>query len=452
MPNSATNKAPQYVSRADITRNNAVGDQKANGSGMIGDRAIGDIGIRVLSISDDADSLTTPYHIHRPTTRAVYVNVLFYLSNDKKKRVDIVIAQIAAGLDTLQHRRDPLEPRPRIDMLHRQRRELARRVAVVLDENQVAEFDIARAPVDIDRALAGVVRATARRLGATIDMNLRAGTARPRLAHLPEVVLLAAADDPLLRQNPQLEPCRFGLVVVPEDGRPQPLFGDAPDPVDQFPMERDRLLLVVVAEGPVPEHLEKRMVIAVAADRFEVVVLAGDTQAFLAVGDPLVGGRPDTQKVVLEGDHPRVGKEQGRVALGNQRGGGDDTVSALLEEIEERLPDTIGGPIHTRLILTQLRPAAHSLRYGSSFCRDRCVQGAARRRAATGQCAAFSFSLGNHREGSVAGERSTRCRYLHGAGRCPGRYSGLDLGGRKHGEGRGRSVESDARRAGEIVA
>jgi hypothetical protein len=50
-------------------------------------------------------------------------------------------------------------------------------------------------------------------------------------------------------------------------------------------MERDGLGLVVVAKRPVPEHLEKRVMVAVAADRFEVVVLARNAQAFLAIDD-----------------------------------------------------------------------------------------------------------------------------------------------------------------------
>src|SRR6266851_8812116 len=118
-------------------------------------------------------------------------------------------------------------------------------------------------------------------------------------------------------------------------------------------MPSDRFLFVIVAERPVPEHLKKSVMVAVAADRFEIVVLARDAQAFLAIDDTLRGRRADTEEVVLELHHPRVGEEQGGVAFGNQGGGRDDCMSALGKEIEEGLADTVTGPMHVRTILTR---------------------------------------------------------------------------------------------------
>jgi hypothetical protein len=46
----------------------------------------------------------------------------------------------------------------------------------------------------------------------------------------------------------------------------------------------DGFLLEVVAEGPVAEHLEERVVIGVEADVVEVVVLAAGADALLGVG------------------------------------------------------------------------------------------------------------------------------------------------------------------------
>src|SRR5882762_3573516 len=59
-----------------------------------------------------------------------------------------------------------------------------------------------------------------------------------------------------------------------------------PDINDKFPGPRDGFLLEVIAEGPVAEHLEKRVVIGVEADVVEVVVLATGANAFLRVGSP----------------------------------------------------------------------------------------------------------------------------------------------------------------------
>src|SRR5262249_51660151 len=62
------------------------------------------------------------------------------------------------------------------------------------------------------------------------------------------------------------------------------------------------------------------------------------------------------QKKVLERHHAGVGEQQGRVALGDERERGHDLVTALLEEVEERLADVDGGPAHAAFYLTR-RPA-----------------------------------------------------------------------------------------------
>ena len=51
-----------------------------------------------------------------------------------------------------------------------------------------------------------------------------------------------------------------------------------------LPCHVDGALLEVVAEAPVAEHLEHRVVIGVVAHLFQVVVLTRHTQAFLRVG------------------------------------------------------------------------------------------------------------------------------------------------------------------------
>ncbi len=58
----------------------------------------------------------------------------------------------------------------------------------------------------------------------------------------------------------------------------------------EFPGPLDGFLLEVIAEGPVPEHLEERVVIGVEPDVIEVVVLAAGADAFLRVGARGPGG------------------------------------------------------------------------------------------------------------------------------------------------------------------
>src|ERR1051326_1675968 len=98
-------------------------------------------------------------------------------------------------------------------------------------------------------------------------MDLAARPARAGLAHLPEIILLAEAEHALLRQAADLEPQPLGFVVVLVDGGPEFVDRQLPFLGQKLPGPRDRLFLVVVAEGPVAEHLEEGVVVGVAADR-----------------------------------------------------------------------------------------------------------------------------------------------------------------------------------------
>src|SRR5208337_5385503 len=95
--------------------------------------------------------------------------------------------------------------------------------------------------------------------------------------------------------------------------------------------------LVVVAERPVAEHLEKSVMVGVAAYRFEIVMLARDTQTFLTIHDAQVLRRAHAEEIILERHHPGVGEEQRRVALGNQRRRRHDRMTVRGEEIEKGL-------------------------------------------------------------------------------------------------------------------
>src|ERR1019366_7385009 len=103
----------------------------------------------------------------------------------------------------------------------------------------------------------------------------------------------------------------------------------------EFPMPSNRFFLVIVAERPVAEHFEKSVMVSVAADRFEIVMLARNTQAFLTIRDAHVLGRAHVQEIILELDHPGVGEQQCGIALGNQRRRRHDRMTALLKELEK---------------------------------------------------------------------------------------------------------------------
>ena len=67
--------------------------------------------------------------------------------------------------------------------------------------------------------------------------------------------------------------------------RVKPLRRKFPALDQQFPRPFDRFLLEIIAKAPVAEHLEKRVVIGVESDVFEIVVFAAGANAFLRVGD-----------------------------------------------------------------------------------------------------------------------------------------------------------------------
>src|SRR5208283_4874275 len=99
----------------------------------------------------------------------------------------------------------------------------------------------------------------------------------------------------------------------------------------------------VVAEGEVPQHLEKRVVSRGEADVVQVVVLAACPDTLLRGCRADVGPRLATGKDVLKLNHPGIGEEERRVIGRNKRGRGHASVPALLEVAQEGLPELGSG-------------------------------------------------------------------------------------------------------------
>ncbi len=315
----APNDPAQHVLAIGVAGHDAVGNQKRHRARMVSDRAKRDVALFLLAVTRLVAEL---------------LRGLFDFVHDRLEQIDVVVAEDLARLKTLQRCRGSLEPGAGVDVLLRQRSQYSAAVAVVLNENQVAELDEALASVDIDEAfLARVILfGTARGLAA-VDADFRVGTAWPGLAHLPEIILVAELQNPIARQHVQLDPDVLGLLVILVNGRVEQARIDSPDLGDQVPMPANCLFLVVVAKRPIPEHLEKRVMVSVAANRFEIVMLARDAQAFLTIRDAHMWRRAQAEEIVLERHHAGVGEEQGGVALGNQRRRRHDRVTALGEEI-----------------------------------------------------------------------------------------------------------------------
>ena len=312
----APQQAAQHVAAALVRGQQSGADHDRDRAAVVGDHAEGDILLRhgrtVASprgALGDAD--------HRP------------------QQVGVV-----GAVDALEDRRHALEPHAGVDVARGQFGKPAVALAIVLDEDQVPDLHVAgTAGVDA----AGVAGRLVAGAGSAVDVNLRARAARAGLAHLPEVVLRAEAQHARGRQVGHLRPERLGLRVGLEDRGEDPFLGQFPDAGEQRPRPLDRLGLVVVAEGPVAEHLEEGVVVDVAPDVIEIVVLARDAQALLGVRDPRGAGLLCAQEGVLEGDHARVREEQRWIALRNDAVARHDQVAPLAEELEETAADLGSG-------------------------------------------------------------------------------------------------------------
>src|SRR5207249_5019346 len=217
-----------------------------------------------------------------------------------------------------------------------QRSERAVLLPVELHEDQVPQLH--EPPAVMPRVAVGAPPGAG---PGPIDVDLRAGAARAGLPHGPEIVLLPQPRDPLLRDADRLAPDPESLVVVLVNRDPKTLRFD-PEPRlrgQQLPGEGDRLLLEIVAEREVAEHLEEGVVARRAADLLQVVVLARHSLALLRACGAPVGARLLSQEDVLELVHAGVREEQRRVLRRHERRRRHTLVPLRFEEGEKSLPD-----------------------------------------------------------------------------------------------------------------
>ena len=277
------------------------------------------------------------------------------LAEDGGEDVGGVVArldrEIGKAFCALDDRAGALKAHAGIDVFRGQLAEGAVGLGVVLDEDEVPDFD-AEVGVVVDEVAAGDGVALRRE----IDVEFGARTARTGFAHHPEVVLHVAVDDLdfriTTRRAEKFRPDVVGFLVEISgiallrsvNRGVETMRGQPPAPDDEFPRPRDRLLFEIVSKRPVPQHLEHRVVVGVVADILEVVVLAARADAFLGVcrARRIVRGFLDAEEIRHERVHPGVCEKQAR-RLRQQRGGGHDGVLFLTEKIEEALADLGGG-------------------------------------------------------------------------------------------------------------
>src|SRR5262245_12885133 len=305
--------APQHVAAALVRGEHAVADQEGERARVVCDHVERDVLLGIGAARHPRDLL-----------RAL---------EDREEEVRVVDPAHA-----LEHRRHALESGAGVDAGARERRHRPDRGAVELHEDEVPDLEPAARLVR--RVEAG---AAAR---ARVEVDLGAGPAGPRVPHLPEVVGLVEARDALGGETHLLAPDARGLVVLAEDGHAERLRRDAEALRHELPGPRDGVLLEVVAEGEVAEHLEEGEVARRAAHVLEVVVLARDAHALLRARGARVGARLLAEEDALEGDHRGVRDEESRIARGHERGARNHPVAARLEEAQEGLADLARAERH----------------------------------------------------------------------------------------------------------
>jgi len=133
-----------------------------------------------------------------------------------------------------------------------------------------------------------------------------------------------------------------GLVVVLVDRDPETVLGKPHRDRQEFPGPGNRLVLEVVAEREIPQHLEEGVMAGRVADVLEVVVLASRADGFLGARRPFVAAVLDAEEAILELHHARVGEKKRRVVLGDERRTGHPGVAPLLKEFQKTFPDFTG--------------------------------------------------------------------------------------------------------------
>ena len=257
--------------------------------------------------------------------------------NQRLKYVGVVV-----GPDARDGHHQALEAHAGIDVALGQGHERLVGQALELHEHQVPDFHDLRV-VGVDQCAAGRVGALLGR--AQVDVDFGAGAAGAGFAHLPEVVLLVAVQDAVLGHVllPELPGFIIGAELVAgialKHRNIETIFIQMVNFRQQLPGPGNGFFLEVVAERPVAQHLEQRVVVGVVAYFLQIVVLARHAQALLRVGHALVGGGLVAEEVVLERGHARVDEQQGRVVLEHQRGRGHDVVALGGEEIQKLLAD-----------------------------------------------------------------------------------------------------------------
>ena len=305
---SPAEQAAEHIAPALVGRQNAVADHEGGAADMVGDDTQGDVHFVALAV--------------------IGAGKLADLVGDVHHRV-----HIKQGVHALADHGQTLKTHAGVNILLGQVGIVALAVVVKLGENIVPDLDIAVAV-----AAHGAAGLAAAVLLSPVKVDLRAGAAGS-CAVLPEVVLLAEAENALGGDADLLVPDVEGLVVIHIDRGVKPVRVDA-HPLgrgEEFPAPSNGLVLEIVAEGEVAQHLKIGAVAGGLADIFNV---AG-ADALLAGADPVTGRLLFALEVGLHGGHAGVDEQKAGVVLGNQREAGQAQMALALKKAQKHLSQLV---------------------------------------------------------------------------------------------------------------
>ena len=185
---------------------------------------------------------------------------------------------------------------------------------------------------------------------------------------------MRSAGTPSDRQMSYASSSRGNAGFALEDRHHQAVRRHLPDVGQQRPGERQRVLLEVVAEREVAEHLEERVMAERRPDVVEIVVLAADAHHLLRRRGARVVALLAAEEQVLELVHAGVGEEQRRIVGRDERRAGDDAVAVLLEVLrkDDRISfEVISFIVEHRLTMRAGRRTGDGHRSSAGPCRER---------------------------------------------------------------------------------
>ncbi len=276
-------------------------------------------------------------HVRLPFRAIAHPAQPRHLVDNRRKHIRVIIRRLS-----LHRHAQTLETHPCVHMVVRQVLQTTVRLPVELHEHQVPDFyhqriiPVHQLPPRFQRPF---------RIRSQIDVNLGTRTAGTHIPHLPEIILLIAVQNPFLRQIIQPNPACLLIPRQPVVGTSlehrgiQPLLLQPHLHSQKFPGILNGMLLEIIPERPVAQHLEHRMMIRVVPHLLQVIVLSRHPQALLRIRHPPTLRRNIAQNHILELIHPRVRKHQRRIILHHHRRRRHNRMPFTLKKVQKLLSD-----------------------------------------------------------------------------------------------------------------